>query len=312
MELERFNYIDSKVESIDFWHTSEWFEYCINSRFKKGIDCSVQVFDGKNLKAIIPLIKEDEEFSFQGSFGPSICWKEYHSDVINTLIKYAYDCDVKRIAIQEPIKGFITHKIDTSIANPFNPIIRKSYKSLINKAKRNLDYSIIDSKMNSVVIYDHVDLAKAMYFKIAGKVTRPEYTFELIKQWIIKGYASLVIAYYDFEPIGFALITHYNGVAYYFLSGTLPEHKDKNVSHYLQSIIFDILKERKIVAYMLGTVGTNSTFYCPTEKEKNIGFFKSGFGQQAFKLESEYFLCKDYAKKTLQQRLDNYLGAGTN
>lgn len=309
MELERINYIDSTIGSTDFWHTTEWFEYCINSRFEKGIDCSVQILGNINLKAIIPLIKEGEEFTFQGSFGPCISWEDYSPDVIKALIKHAYECDVKRIAIQGVVLGFISHKIDISIADIHNPNIRKSYKSIINKAKRNLDYTIIDSRRNPIIIYDHVSLIKAMYFKIARKVTRPEYTFELIKHWIIKGYASLIIAYFNFEPIGFILVTHYNGEAYYFLSGTLQEHKDKNVSHYLQSIAFEILKEKNVTAYVLGDINTNSLLHSPTEKELNIGFFKAGFGQIGYRMVSEYFLCKEYAKKTFEKRLENYLEA---
>jgi hypothetical protein len=145
------------------------------------------------------------------------------------------------------------------------------------------------------------------YFKIAGKVTRPEKTFEILRNWISLGFGTLLKATYEEETAGYTYILHYGDYGYYFMSGTFPQHKKYNVGHYLQSIAFNILKDKGVTRYELGDQAYNSLVLQPTEKEKNISLFKREFGGNIeTKPKSEYFFDEKYFKQIMQERINNY------
>jgi lipid II:glycine glycyltransferase (peptidoglycan interpeptide bridge formation enzyme) len=137
--------------------------------------------------------------------------------------------------------------------------------------------------------------------------------WDMYKNWIYNGLSSLYIVSKDDTAVGFSLVTHYGDEAYYFMSAVYEVFKSENVSHYLQSIIMDDLKSKGIKNYVLGNVEGNSLLNCPDKKNKDIAFFKSGFGDSCrYKIVSEYFMDGDYYKKVMQERLENYLGAEYN
>ena len=310
MELIKLDRQEINTIAPDFWHRTEWIDYCINSNFIKGIDCTIGLYDKGKLRAILSLIREGEEFTFQRSFGPSVLFidEESQNKVANELILYAKKNDVRRIAIEGFIPGFITHTKQICVSNLSKSNIRKSYKSLLNN--KLLTCSIINRQDKSCYISRQVDAIKSLYYSIAKKITRPSITFEMYKDWIAKGMASLLIAYLGNVAVGFTLVTHYSGEAYYFLCGVVSDYKVYNVSHYLQGQVIHTLKDLGVNSYSLGNIDNNSLFTCPDKKEKDISFFKSGFGNaNRYTVVSEYFTDREYFKKKYQERINNYLGA---
>lgn len=286
----------------DFWHTSHWINYCVNSRFSKGVDCTTAMYENGKLIAIAPLIREGEEFTFQGGFCPRVLVEDITKlDKISGAIKHhAYVNDIKRIAIDGFLPGFITYGKQICVSDLNKSRIRKSYRSLTKN--KNLEYRIIKP--------DGIITARDLYYTIAKKQTRPDILWDMYADWIDKGFATMLIAIHNGQDVGVMFVTHYMGEAYYFLSGVLPEYNNLNVSHYLQGIVFEILKNKGITDYVLGDVGSDTLIYSPSSKEDNIAFFKAGWGNQfTYKIVSEYFTDAEYFKKVQEQRLNNYIGA---
>jgi len=94
------------------------------------------------------------------------------------------------------------------------------------------------------------------------------------------------------------------------MSGVFEQYKQYDVSHYLQSVAFDILRDKGVTRYELGDQVYNGLFYQPSEKERNISLFKRGFGGQiVVKPRSEFFFSADYLRETMQKRIEKYIGS---
>jgi len=271
---------------FEFWRTQYWLEYLLNS--KNGVVFKDHSFfmNGK----FVPLIQEYDEF-----YSPGF---DDDKKILSAVKKLAQQHNIKRIQVNSQIKSYLNISGYTCILNLDNIKQSKGHKSAIKAAQKYLDYEIVTE--TSQFMQD--------YFKIAGKVTRPAKTFEILQKWIKIGYGTLLKATYQGNTAGYIYILHYNEWAYYFMSGTFKEYKQCNVGHYLQSAAFDILRQKGIKYYELGEQVYNSLYYCPTEKERNISLFKRGFGGEiVIKPRSEYFFDKDYFKQIMTDRIDKYV-----
>ena len=195
----------------------------------------------------------------------------------------------------EDVKGQNTNILDLKDIK-----LTKGHKSCIKNGKKYLEYEMITETKQFM----------KDYFEIAGKVTRPEKTFELLEEFIELGFGMLLKAKYDGKTVGYIYILIHNDYAYYFMSATYPQYKRYNVSHYLQSIAFEILKEKGVKKYELGHQPQNSLVHQPTEKEFNISKFKRNFGGQIIvDSKSEYFFNKEEFEQVYTERIENYCKA---
>lgn len=145
--------------------------------------------------------------------------------------------------------------------------VRKSYRGIINNANK------------GVIIEEDDDFGKyqLLHKRVNGWVRNLE-TYRIQSEWVRLGYALLVIArmthcvvreqpYY----VAASLWIIYQGSAYYASGPSL----EKNVQHAVIWKSLQLLKERGVTLVELGQIDGE------TEKEKNIGKFKAGFGGEA-------------------------------
>jgi hypothetical protein len=272
-----------------FWQTKEWREYLLNDG-TGYIDRSIYV-EGES----ITLLQNGKEFYSHG-FAESLT-KIYAIEAV------AERYGVKRIQVDSMIKRYLQIPSLTCIVDPFNIRMSKGHKSAVTKANKYLNYSVV--KTTEQFMKD--------YFEIAGKQTRPERTFELLEEWLSKGYGTLLRAEYYGKTAGYVYIIHHRKYAYYFMSCVFEQFKQFNVSHFLQSKAFEILREKGIHIYEMGNQPYNGLLNCPTQKEINISKFKRGFGGDiVYKPRSEHFFDAEYMKQTYENRIIKYLEEQNN
>lgn len=136
--------------------------------------------------------------------------------------------------------------------------VRKSYHSIIHRGQEKF-ITTQDSKIN--IFYQTHRLS-------FGDV-RTKKTFEIQDEWIKSGNA-LVLSTMNSkdEFVSSVLWIMYQGCAYYASSPSL----EKNVQHSVIWQSLQLLKKQGITLVELGQIDGE------TEKEKNIGKFKQGFG----------------------------------
>lgn len=137
--------------------------------------------------------------------------------------------------------------------------VRKSYHSIIHRA--NERYNIIES--TTIPFYEWVHAAAN-----GGQPPRCEGTYICQDKWLDDGHGMIVEAWQDGSILAASYWIIYQGCSYY-ASGPAIE---KNVQHAVIWKSLELLKARGIQFVDMGQVDGE------TEKERNIGKFKSGWG----------------------------------
>ncbi|MFW9969280.1 MAG: GNAT family N-acetyltransferase [Candidatus Odinarchaeota archaeon] len=274
-----------------FWHTTHWIKYLLNSKYDTIIvNHSFFTEQNNKIQGIVLLIQFDDEF-----YSPGF---EDNKKILEYIKELAIKNNIKKISVDSDIKSYLNTSKYTCILDLNNINPTKGHKAAIKKAHKYLTFET----ENNLLIF------MGDYFDIAGKVTRPSKTFFLLEQWIKKGYGTLLKAKYKNDTAGYIYILHYKDYAYYFMSASYPQFAQLNVGHYLQSVAFELLKNKGIKHYEVGEQVYNGLIYQPTEKELNISKFKRGFGGNIIlKPASEYYFDKDLFKETYLNRINNYM-----
>lgn len=143
--------------------------------------------------------------------------------------------------------------------------IRKSYHSIIHRAQDR--YAILPRAPEGIAGF------KALHIHANGRQVRPDETYRLQGDWLRDGYGLLVAAQepdtQDWHACAYWIV--YQGCAYY-CSGPSTE---RNVQHAVIWKSLELLKARGVTLVELGQIDGE------TEKERNIGKFKQGFGGTA-------------------------------
>lgn len=135
--------------------------------------------------------------------------------------------------------------------------IRKSYRPLINKA-------LVDYRFTAGTLADY----HRLHALASGRETRSHGTWDCMDEWMANGYGGLVMASKDGVMAAGAYFIIYQGGAYYASGASLID----NVQH---AVIWTAMKRLKDIGVGLLELGQIDG---ETEKEKSIGFFKSGMG----------------------------------
>lgn len=135
--------------------------------------------------------------------------------------------------------------------------VRKSYHSIIHRGQEQLE-----------IEEDNGVLSFRVAHHFAFGAVRSEKTFRIQSEWCKSGNALVVSARKKDVLAGSVLWIIYQKCAYYASSPSL----ERNVTHTIIWESFKRLRDRGITLVELGQIDGE------TEKEKNIGKFKSGFG----------------------------------
>jgi len=274
-----------------FWSSTHWLDYQQNAQI--GVEIKDHSFfmeqDGKII-AIVPLVQEGNRLISTGF--------DDKKEILAEVKRIALSNDIKRVQVASDIKKYLNIDGYTCILDLADIKPTKGHKAAIKHGQKCLGY-----RETSDIWKFRED-----YFEIAGKVTRPKRTFELLGEWINSGYGILLEALFEGKTAGYTYILCYRDSAYYFMSCVAPQYKQYNVSHYLQSVAFDLLRQRDVRSYELGEQVHDSLTCQPSDKERNISLFKRGFGGQIIRSPaSEYFFDAKYMRQTFKERLDGYL-----
>jgi hypothetical protein len=330
-----------------FNHTTAWIEYTLAMRIgNESLHTSFMVYENRSLLAICPLIIEKNkynkiqttEFSYSGFLTPAPALK---NDVIKKKRKKIIDLifnKIDEIALQYNVvrslfmiyplsHNFLrteqhSHNIlqsygynDISISSQIIDLtldldlirsgFRKGHKYDINRGLKPYNFEIWDSKHITPEVFE---LYRLMHRKAAGRVTRPEKTFDLMYRWIESGDSILVSAQYDAKYLGFSIINIYKNCAYYQSSCNDPDFKGIPIAHAMQWRIIEYLKSNRINYYELGwQFSKGLSFESGTAKELDISKYKRGFGGFTVPLfRGEKFYSSQYFQNVISDRVLNY------
>lgn len=178
--------------------------------------------------------------------------------------------------------------------------LRASYKALINKSER--IYKIVAMDAGSIT-RQNFDAYAEVHHKAAGRITRPQRTFDIQYEMLLNDQASLIGVEIDGTWAGFAYFLHSRHSAYYGSGAEDPGLVTETplgpvmqwtaIKHFAQKGLRYIELDNQYFGPQL--------FECPSAKDMSISFFKRGFGGSLIPL---YRGIKYYDKDVMATELD--------
>ena len=153
--------------------------------------------------------------------------------------------------------------------------IRKSYHSLINWGLNSMEIEIHDK---SNIKWNIIEKFRDLHIKEAKRETRSIDTWQKQFEAISLGLAFCVTARLDQELVSAAYFLCPDKICYYGSSASRRDLFDKPLSH---AIIWKAILESKRRGDHLFNIGSTYEYKfnkLATDKEKNIAYFKEGFG----------------------------------
>ncbi len=335
------------LESDDawFWHTIDWMNYVLEYEPDyRPQQLSFFIKNDNKIVAICPLILEThgniKKFGFSGFAGPmpalanglTVKMKDKIYDFIFKHIDEQANClGVSRTVFRySPLAksftipnfaqnnhllkyGYIDISFSTQILNlsmsykDLKCEVRKGHKYDISRASRLLDIEIFDKDTINREIYNKYC---QLHHKDAGRITRPQSTFDMMFDWIKSGCAVLIGARLkeDNSFVGFSYLINYKDASYYTSACKDPVYEDMPIAHFILWEAIKWLKENNFKYFELGW-----QLYGPminhkvTDKEYNISKFKRGFGgMPVTQIIAEKYYDKEYFEREYFTRINKY------
>ena len=149
--------------------------------------------------------------------------------------------------------------------------MRKSYRSLVNWGKREMKLIFIDFHNSDEQLFDCFRL---FHKKVAGKVTRPISSWNMMFKLIKENKAILVLGYLGPELVATTYLCYNKQTVLYATGAYDRDNFDKPISHWPLFASMVKFSEYGALRFDMGEVFTDVS---SNEKESKIAFFKKGF-----------------------------------
>ena|GEM_PF-787338 len=336
-----------KSDGAWFWHTTDWLCFQLDYRPSlQSTDCSFMVIEGDRVYAICPLLEEsvsnDKGVVRQFTMGGGSCMIPAFSNdltrglrttverlVFERIDQLALEHSVVRVSLRYcPLApafmnaaetphnrlmyyGYANRSLNTQILDLHNPLddlhsdMSKGHCYDVRRGMEEFEVTVFDAKTVTSHIFDKY---QETHHIAAGRITRPQSTFDMMFRWIAEKKAVLIAASDNNQPLSFAYLNIYKNGAYYSSSATLPNLSHPRAGHAIQGRAIEWLREQNYRYYEIGWQQYSAQPYdFPSDKELRIAAFKRHFGGQTVPLfMGEKFYSSEYYRYVAQDSLDQY------
>ena len=204
--------------------------------------------------------------------------------------------------------SILVYFIDTRKGKDLLALCREGCRKLIRPLLKNNDFSIfyIDKENSDYNIHK---LYEKLHHKCAGRVTRPQWTFDNQFEELRQGHAVLFGLRYRNKEVAFCYFSYNANKAVYSSGADDPEYDKLPLYHLLIYYAMKYFQERGIDFIDVGQPSSpsNQFFYYPDEKQLKIALFKRGFcGEYAEDLRGIKYFSKDVFEKDIKDFVKNY------
>lgn len=325
-----------------FWHTSKWLDYTVHLRQEmKTEQKSFYILKESKIVAICPLLinivkdgdYEVKFFSFDryNGEGPALrnnlpinererLLKIIFSNI--NLLASENEIDLCLMSFSPLAKttkksNYILKKFGFLNTSQDSTIIDLSHDNLLLRMRKGHRQNIKKGNDAYIVeIFDKYNIYREIFnqyqylhYKSAGKMTRPQITFDRMYSWIQSGDAFLAGLKYNSEYIAFTFVITYKSRAHYASACDDPEIDAHIPVHpLLQWKIIEYLKKEGYCFYEIGLQQFGNQLYdLPSEKNITISFFKRGFGGDIVPVFSgEKWYSESYFRRKMESRIEEY------
>lgn len=267
-----------KDYSCIFLFNGEPYSAFIGALFSKNNDVSLSLFEVPCLvidKKIISL-KQKKQISAYLKKLLELNFNSFKVKGPNYNNSFPVICDLMLSKLNANLKIVTSRIIDlTYDEDDLKKSIRKSYHSLINWGLRELKIEIFDQNN---ITWEVIAKFRNLHIAEAKRETRSIGTWEKQFEAIKCGNAFCITAELNNEFVSAAFFSCASNLSYYGSSASRRDLFDKPITHALIWKAILESKKRGAILFDIGSTFVGNNHQIISQKEKNIGYFKDGFG----------------------------------
>jgi hypothetical protein len=205
--------------------------------------------------------------------------------------------------------SILVYFIDTRKEKDLLALCREGCRKLIRPLLKNNDFSVFYIDKENPDLNMH-KLYENLHHKCAGRVTRPQWTFDNQFEELKQGHAVLFGLKYKGKEVAFCYFSYNANKAIYSSGADDPDYDKMSLYHILIFSAMKYFQEKGIDFIDVGQPSCPSSqfFYYPDEKQLKISLFKRGFcGEYAEDFRGIKYFSKDVFEKDMQFFTKNYI-----
>lgn len=183
-------------------------------------------------------------------------------------------------------------------------------KHIVQGQREGIQIKVFNDRDNPDQIQQQMNGFQKLHFRVSGRATRPQETWDVMGENLAFASASLFVAFLKETPISYLYCGEFAKMAFGWSQVNDPDfEREYSPRHLLEWQAAMYYKSRGFHFYEVGAVfDAPQLFYIPTEKEKSISVFKERFGGIFLSrtLWTGYY-DMDLMRKELNQHFENYM-----
>lgn len=159
-------------------------------------------------------------------------------------------------------------------------ISKYHYRHIKRGVKKGLSVKVFNREHELEKVDKVFELFEQAHIASAGRMTRPQATWDSMLQILQQGNASLFVAYFEGTPVSFLFCGEFSGMAFGWSQVNLDEYeKTLSPRHLLEWEAIMHYKKNNFKFYEVGERYFGpQTYHVPTAKELSISIFKERYG----------------------------------
>ena len=239
-------------------------------------------------------------------------WDPLVRSLINDSSFHRNQFELQRYGLFYVVKNYLSVDLSLPVETLVENISKYHRRHINRSGKKGVTIKIFNQQYQSSLIPEYFGMYKKAHFISSGRLTRPQETWDLMRNGLITGEASLFVAFVNAEPISFLYCGEFEGMAFGWSQVNIDEYEVRySPRHILEWNAILYYKENKFRYYELGARHfTPQPFDIPTNKEISVSVYKERFG--GFMLPKIFwtgYFDGDVMASEVNAQLNNYLSA---
>jgi len=184
-------------------------------------------------------------------------------------------------------------------------------RHIMRGAKKGIYVKVFNQLYNKEESRQYFNQYQKIHLLTAGKMTRPQETWDEMYNGLLKGCASLFVAFVKDTPISYLYCGEFSLMAFGWSQVNVAEYEEEySPRHTIEWEAILYYQNQKFNFYEVGEIFYKPQFfYLASEKEKSISILKERFG--GFLVPKVFWIGyfnNEFKKEDLISRLNDYLG----
>ena len=188
--------------------------------------------------------------------------------------------ELLRYQMQYYVENIVVVSLDLPEDILFENVSKYQRRHIKKTEKKGVIIKVLNIENNKADIKEYFSLFQEAHLKSAGKMTRPQETWDAMFDCLLAGDASLFIAFIEDIPISYLFCGEFELMAFGWSQVNDDKYEsDYSPRHLLEWNAMMFYKKQNFKYYEVGDRYYGSQFFhTPTEKEISISVFKERFG----------------------------------